>query len=163
MKGTDFSFSGKLNFDDERLSTLGYCLYTMGLVVGQIICSFLILKQIDGPNPNFSNKFSLTTVAFCNIQDFYLTMMHIEYIMESSSNSYLFYIIPSFSYIVLFVVFDMKLLFLVWRSHYMREIDNPQALRKKLTTFYIKFCTFSCYSDVALFIYLTLAYFFSYD
>ena len=41
---------------------------------------------------------------------------------------------------MLFVIFDMKLLFLVWRSHYMRQIDNPQALRKKLTTFYVKFC-----------------------
>ena len=45
----------------------------------------------------------------------------------------------------------------------MREIENPQALRKKLTTFYIKFCTFCSYLDVALFIYLTLAYFFTYD
>lgn len=142
MKGPDFAFSAEFNYDDERLSTLGYCLYVMGVVLGQIVCSFMILKQLDGPNPNFSNKFSLTTVAFCNIVDFYLTMMHIEYIMASSSNAYLFYIIPAFSYIVLFVVFDMKLLFLVWRSHYMREIENPQALRKKLTTFYIKFCMF---------------------
>lgn len=47
-------------------------------------------------------------------------MVHIEYIMTSGSNTYLFYIIPSIGYIMLFVVFDMKLLFLVWRSHYMR-------------------------------------------
>jgi hypothetical protein len=57
----------------------------------------------------------------------------------------------------------MKLLFLAWRSHYMRQIDNPQALRKKLTTFYIKFCKYSNYIDVGLFIYLTLTYFFSFD
>ena len=77
MKGKDFSFSSTLNYDDERVSTIGYCLYVMAVVAGQIFCSFMILKQLDGPNPNFSNKFSLTTVAFCNIQDFYLTMMHI--------------------------------------------------------------------------------------
>ena len=65
---------------------------------------------------------------------------------------------------MLFVIFDMKLLFLVWRAHYMREIDNPQALRKKLTTFYIKFCTFFNYNvDLGLFAYLTLTYFFSFD
>lgn len=58
-----------------------------------------------------------------------------------------------------FVIFDMKLLFLAWRSHYMRQIDNPQALRKKLTTFYIKFCKYTIYIDVGLFIYLTLTYF----
>jgi hypothetical protein len=46
----------------------------------------------------------------------------------------------------------------------MREIDNPQALRKKLTTFYIKFCKlFIIFLDVGLFVYLTLTYFFSFD
>ena len=46
----------------------------------------------------------------------------------------------------------------------MRQIDNPQALRKKLTTFYIKFCTlFIKYIDVGLFLYLTFTYFFSFD
>ena len=67
------------------------------------------------------------------------------------------------SYVTLFVIFDMKLLFLAWRSHYMRQIDNPQALRKKLTTFYIKFCKFTHDIDVGLFTYLALTYFFSFD
>ena len=55
-------------------------------------------------------------------------------------NSYVFFVLPAIAYVFLFVVFDMKLLFLVWRGHYMREVDNPQDLRKKLTAFYIKFC-----------------------
>lgn len=46
----------------------------------------------------------------------------------------------------------------------MRQVDNPQALRKKLTTFYIKFCTFYfLYVDLGLFVYLGLTYFFNYD
>lgn len=77
MKTPDFSFSAKLDYDDERISTLGYCLYITAIVMGQVACCFMLLKQIDGPNPNFSNKFSLATVALCNIEDFYLTMMHI--------------------------------------------------------------------------------------
>lgn len=77
MKGSNFQFSAKLNYDDERVSTVGYCLYISAITIGQILCCFMILKQIDGPNPNFSNKFSLATVALCNIEDFYLTMMHI--------------------------------------------------------------------------------------
>ena len=45
----------------------------------------------------------------------------------------------------------------------MRQIDNPQALRKKLTTFYIKFCTIFFNIDIGLFLYLTFTYFFSFD
>ena len=56
-------------------------------------------------------------------------------------SGYLFFILPSLAYIVLFIIFDMKILFLVWRSHNLRNIENPQLLRKKLTAFYIQFCT----------------------
>jgi hypothetical protein len=35
----------------------------------------------------------------------------------------------------------MKMLFLVWRSHNLRNMENPQLLRKRLTAFYIQFCT----------------------
>ena len=42
---------------------------------------------------------------------------------------------------MLFIIFDMKMLFLVWRSNNMRNMENPQLLRKRLTAFYIQFCT----------------------
>jgi len=64
---------------------------------------------------------SLLTLSICNIQDFYYTMLNIEYIM-SSGTAYLFFVLPSIAYLVLFVIFDMKMLFLVWRSHHMREV-----------------------------------------
>ncbi len=51
-------------------------------------------------------------------------MTHVQYIMGSSSG-YLFYIIPSFAYIVLFIIFDMKMLFLVWKSHNILYMDDP--------------------------------------
>lgn len=82
-------------------------------------------------------------------------MSHIQYIMSSESG-YLFFIIPALAYIVLFIIFDMKMLFLVWRSHNLRTMENPQQLRKKLTSFYIQFY-------LGLFLYLTLTYFFSND
>ena len=53
----------------------------------------------------------------------------------------MFYLLPALAYITLFIVYDMKLLFMVWRNHTLREIDNPQELRKSLTIFYVKFCT----------------------
>jgi transmembrane E3 ubiquitin-protein ligase len=98
---------------------------------------------------------SLITLSICNIEDFYLTMVHIEYIMTTGT-AYLFFILPAVSYLMLFVIFDMKMLFLVWRSQHMRDIENAQALRKKLTAFYIQFY-------LGLFAYLTLNYFFQFD
>lgn len=54
-----------------------------------------------------------------------------------TGTSYLLYVLPAIAYLVLFVIFDMKMLFLVWRSHHMRHVEDAQELRKKLTTFYI--------------------------
>lgn len=48
------------------------------------------------------------------------------------------------------------MLFLVWRSQNIANMDNPQLIRKKLTAFYIQFY-------LGLFIYLTLTYFFADD
>jgi hypothetical protein len=59
----------------------------------------------------------------------------------TSQSGYLFFILPALAYLVLFVVFDMKMLFLVWRSSNLRNLEDPQLVRKKLTTFYIQFCT----------------------
>lgn len=74
----------------------------------------------------------------------------------STGSAYLLFVLPSLAYLVLFVIFDMKMLFLVWRSHHMQNIENAQILRKKLTVFYIQFY-------LGLFVYLTLNYFFEYE
>ena len=121
----------------------------------QIYSSFRILKIMDAPNFVFTAKFSLLTLSLCNIEDFSQTMTHIQYIMGSSSG-YLYFILPSLAYILLFIIFDMKMLFLVWKSHNLVHMDNPQQLRKKLTAFYIQFY-------IGLFIFLTLNYFFTFD
>jgi hypothetical protein len=73
-----------------------------------------------------------------------------------SSSGYLLFILPSISYLILFVVFEMKMLFLVWKSHNIEHLENPQELRKKLTAFYIQFY-------LGLFGFLTLNYFFAYE
>lgn len=41
---------------------------------------------------------------------------------------------------LLSVVFDMKLLFIVWRAKYLASFTNNAELRKRLTIFYVKFC-----------------------
>lgn len=83
MVENNFSFSGTLSYANDKLSTVGYCLYVAGILTIQILCVFLLLKNIDRHNPNFTNKFSLTTIAICNIEDFYQTLTHIEYILTS--------------------------------------------------------------------------------
>lgn len=144
-----------MEYYHDFLSTLGYSIYTTLVVGAQIACAIAILKQIDRENPNVLAKMSLFTLSVCNIEDFYFTMLHIEYIM-SSGTAYLLFVLPAIAYLVLFVIFDMKMLFLVWRSHHMRNIENAQVLRKKLTVFYIEFY-------LGLFAYLTLNYFFEYE
>lgn len=64
---------------------------------------------------------------------------------------------------LLSVVFDMKLLFIVWRTKYVSGNITTTDLRKRLTVFYIKFCTILNKLDLGLFTYLTIMYFFPYD
>lgn len=64
-----------------------YCLYMTVVICIQISCAYLLLKKIDTTNPNIVNKISLSTMAMCNIEDFYLTMVNIEYIMTSRVTS----------------------------------------------------------------------------
>lgn len=42
---------------------------------------------------------------------------------------------------VLFALFDMKMLFLGWKSQYNAFCETQEMLRDGLTTFYAQFCT----------------------
>ena len=55
---------------------MGYSLYVTFIVGLQIVACFFMMRDTD-VNAHFFNKLSLTTVAICNIEDFYLTMVHI--------------------------------------------------------------------------------------
>lgn len=134
---------------------MAYSIYVSVIIAIQIFSAFKILKIMDQPNFAYTAKFSLLTISLCNIQDFSQTMSHIQNIMSSESG-YLFFILPSLAYIVIFIIFDMKMLFLIWRSQNIVHMDNPQLIRKKLTAFYIQFY-------LGLFLYLTLTYFFNND
>ena len=63
-------------------------MYTSFVVLIQIISAYFLLKKIDTTHPNIVNKISLTAMAICNIEDFYLTMINIEYIMTSRVNNF---------------------------------------------------------------------------
>jgi transmembrane E3 ubiquitin-protein ligase len=82
-------------------------------------------------------------------------MTHIEFIMGSSSG-YLFFVLPSLAYLTLFIFLEMKMLFLVWKSHNLETLDHPQMLRKRLTSFYFQFY-------LGLFAFLSLNYFFGFE
>ena len=51
----------------------------------QIVSAYFLLRGIGVENrPNYLNKISLTTIALCNIEDFYMMMTHIQYIMQTN-------------------------------------------------------------------------------
>jgi hypothetical protein len=66
--------------------------------------------------------------------------MQSEVVNLQLQSGFLFFIVPSIAYLVIFIMFDMKLLFLTWRNHNMGIIDDPETLRKRLTRFYIQLC-----------------------
>lgn len=66
-----------MDYYHDFLSTMCYSLYTTLVVGAQIACAIAILKQIDRENPAILAKMSLFTLSVCNIEDFYLTMLHI--------------------------------------------------------------------------------------
>lgn len=123
MKGRTFDFTAELKFHNQVLiilskiiSTMWYSIYVTVVIVIQIFSAFALLKLIDGPNFASGAKFSILSLCLCNIEDFAQTMSHIEYLMSSPSG-YLLLVLPVLSYLTLFVVFEMKMLFLVWKSH----------------------------------------------
>lgn len=87
FEGHNFNLKADMTYNHEGLSTFGYCFYVSFVVALQVVSLLMLLKRIEGVAPNVANKLSLTTVAVCNIEDFYLTMMHIEYIMTSAVNT----------------------------------------------------------------------------
>lgn len=103
------------------IPTLMYCIFTTGIVSLIILGSLHVLRSIEHGNPGLVSKLSLMALCICNIEDFNLAMNHIEYVVSGSSG-YLLYIFPSIAWILLFVIFDMKMLFVVWRSHNARAL-----------------------------------------
>lgn len=71
--------------------------------------------------------------AFICTSHFYLSII-------KENNSYEYGII-SMSYFLLFAVFELRLLFFLWKSRYQELLySNVTLFRKKLLKFYIVFC-----------------------
>ena len=67
----------------QASSIISYCLYTTAIVAVQVFFLWRVVAKIEGDMPHLANKISLTTVAISNIMDFYLTIIHIQYIIAS--------------------------------------------------------------------------------
>lgn len=80
-KGKKFNFSAQLTFYNQILSTLAYSAYASLALAIQIYSSVKIIKTMEEPNFVLTAKYSLLTICFCNIYDFYRTMAHIQYVM----------------------------------------------------------------------------------
>jgi hypothetical protein len=83
----DFRFEADLHYHDyvlkfeiQKLSAILYCLFVSVVILGQIFSAYKVIKDYTNGQVE-ANKLSLATVAFCNIQDFFLTMMHLYFLI----------------------------------------------------------------------------------
>jgi hypothetical protein len=75
---------------------------------------------------------------------FFLSITHQNYSYE--------YGIPSMTYFLLFSIFELKLLFFVWRARNIEfSYSNPLEFKRKLFRFYIIFCKKPIILDLLLF------------
>jgi hypothetical protein len=64
----------------QKLTAILYCLFVSVVILGQIYSAYKLIKAYASGQVEAS-KISLMTVAICNIQDFFLTMMHLYFLM----------------------------------------------------------------------------------
>ena len=67
------------------MTAILYCLFVSVVILGQIFSAYKLIKAYTNGQVE-ANKLSLMTVAFCNIQDFFLTMMHLYFLMAQEVN-----------------------------------------------------------------------------
>lgn len=62
------------------MTAILYCLFVSAVTLGQILSAYRVIKGYTNGTIEAS-KLSLATVAFCNIQDLFLTCMHLYFLM----------------------------------------------------------------------------------
>ena len=67
----------------QRYTILGYCGFVSLIILIQIASTYKLLRQITS-NVVQADKMSLLTVCMITIQDFYLTMMHLYFLMTEN-------------------------------------------------------------------------------
>ena len=70
----------------QKYKILGYCGFVTLILLIQITCAFKLMNQLTS-NEISADKLSLLTISIITIQDFYLTMMHMYFLMTENVHS----------------------------------------------------------------------------
>jgi hypothetical protein len=132
-----------LNISDNSRDLLMTCLYSFVvslLCVSQFFSTIWLNQQIVDSFTN-SNVVSLFTVgqnivwnAYGCLCHFFLAVNNDDYIVQFG--------IPAFLYFANFSVFELRLLYNLWKNQNIAELNDINTIRKKLVKFYITFYVF---------------------
>lgn len=124
--------------DTRKISNFSLCLCFIGIIhlyhILKVIREML-LGELD------PKKFSLTFVSFNIIWNAILCIGTL-FVAINIPKYFNDFSIPSFIFFIDFAVFQIRLLFLVWRAHNLESLVNADEaeIRKKMFKFYILLC-----------------------
>jgi hypothetical protein len=139
----EFSFNIKFSLSREevdmsKVSKLSHCLSILGLF--HLFITMRLLKNFIQENEN-PKYFSLTMSLQNTVFNAMLSIGGFFYSLDPQS---LYdFLIPSTIYFIEFAIFEIRILFLIWREHNRDELIQARSIveiRKKVTRFYLLLC-----------------------
>ena len=76
----DFNFNGELYFYNDRLASILYSCFVSIVTLIQLAFTYRMIKNHNSGRI-LVQKISLTTITVCTIQDFYLAMTHVYFVI----------------------------------------------------------------------------------
>ena len=81
--GSGYLLGGGSFLNTQKYKILAYCGFVSAVILVQIGSAYKLMRQITSNEVN-ADKLSLLTVCIITIQDFYLTMMHMYFLMTAN-------------------------------------------------------------------------------
>jgi hypothetical protein len=131
-----------LKIDNEDLESdrvWNYSLILTAISIAEIYYIIKLIYQVDS-NAQIGKNICLITLSINIIWNSFICTIHFYLSITQESYSYE-YGTPSMTYFLLFSLFELRLLFFVWKSRYQDLLfTDPSQFRKKLFKFYSAFC-----------------------
>lgn len=114
-----------------------YSIIVSVLALFQIFNTVYLTNKV-GDSTSYANSISLITIAQNIIWNTYGCLCHFFLTVNYDIYAYQFGI-PAFLYFINFSVFELRLLYNLWRVKYTRLVTDPGIIRRKLIQFYFVF------------------------
>lgn len=144
IKDHNNKFSIEAKFEVEPIEHIetriwNYSLILTFISIAQIYQTYQLAIQV-GENHYVGKNICLITLGGNIIWNSFICTIHFYQSMTDENNSYE-YATPSMTYFLLFSIFELRLLFIVWKSRYQNIAFTDLLLfRKKMLRFYCCFC-----------------------